>query len=601
MKDISKQYLRRINKYNSLIKKQNQTINFYSALRLIVFLAGALSSIYFYYINKYIFCSIALFIFLVIFVIFISKHRDIKKNRDFILVLIEINSISLKRFQGEWRKFEDSGQDFKDDSHRYSGDLDVFGEGSLFQWINTSATFAGRIKLKELLTEMPSCIDEIILRQQAVKELSGKIKWRQHLNAEGIIGLKSNKSLDNEALYSWINKGTDFTLSKGMTFISKILPFITIILILISFSTSFVSRNIPYILLILQMGILFLYNKRINSILKTAYYNKKNIISYDKMLRYIEGQNFKSTHLSKIKGKLKGADGETASRKINKLVKIVNLISDRNNMVYIIFNILFLWDIRCVISLEKWKKESGALLKDWVDTIGEFEALSSLSLIHFDNPSWTFPEVENEFPVLSGKAVGHPLIKEKAVFNDIEINNKSSVLLITGSNMSGKSTYLRTAGINLILAYSGAPVNAKAFSCSVMKVFTCMRISDNLEKNISSFYAEILRIKEIVIASKSDKNIFFLLDEIFKGTNSIDRHLGAKTLINKLISEKASGIVSTHDLELGELQGETNYKVSNFHFKEYYENGELHFDYKLRRGISNTRNAMYLIKMAGID
>lgn len=599
--EVSKQYQRRIDKYNLLLKKQNNTLNFLSALRIISFLTGALFAIYFYYLSRYVLSAVIIFLALIIFLIFVSKHRKVKRNRDYSLANIEINNISNRRIKGEWREFEDSGEDFTQVNHRYSGDLDIFGVGSLFQWINTCNTFQGRNKLKKFLTETPSEVEEIILRQQGIKELSYKIKWRQRLNAEGTINLKSNKFLDNQNLFGWINDTLGFNISNGIIIAAKILPGFTMFLLLAAFLTPFVPRQYPYTLLILQMGLLFLYNKKLSGILDTANIYKNNILLYDRLLRHIEKEKFTSEYLIKLKDKLKDNNGETASKQINKLVKIVNLISDRKNMIYIVVNILTLWDINCVISLERWKKESGVYLKEWLDILGEFEALASISLIDFDNPIWCYPKLVEKFPILEAQEAGHPLIKEKTVYNDININSSSSVLLITGSNMSGKSTYLRTAGINLILAYAGAPVCAKAFSCSIMKVFTCMRVSDNLEKNISSFYAEILRIKEIVEASKNDKKVFFLLDEIFKGTNSTDRHQGAKILINKLLSEKAAGLVSTHDLELCELEAETNHKVTNFHFKEYYQNGELNFDYKLRSGISNTRNAMYLIKMAGIE
>ena len=253
-----------------------------------------------------------------------------------------------------------------------------------------------------------------------------------------------------------------------------------------------------------------------------------------------------------------------------------------------------------MIALESLKKKSGKLIKTWLDTIGEFEALSSLSNLRYDNPDWTFPKITDKPYYIRARDMGHPLITENRVCNDLKIDGPTRALLITGSNMSGKSTYLRTAGINLVLAYAGGPVCAKEFHCNIFYIYTCMRVSDNLEKNISSFYAELLRIKEIVDESKRSK-VFFLLDEIFKGTNSHDRHEGAKILIKRLLDNNAIGLISTHDLELGVLERESSGKVRNYHFKEYYKNREIHFDYKLNPGISTTRNAMYLIKMVGIN
>ena len=266
-------------------------------------------------------------------------------------------------------------------------------------------------------------------------------------------------------------------------------------------------------------------------------------------------------------------------------------------MAYIIINIAFMWDFRCITMLSKWKSKNGKYLKSWLEVIGEFEALSSFANIAFENESWCFPDLHEEGMILKAENLGHPLLGQRRVCNNITIKDKGSVLLITGSNMSGKSTFLRTVGINLVMSYCGAPVCASSFTASIMNVYSCMRVSDNLEKSISSFYAEILRIKMIVNASKGNNEIFFLLDEIFKGTNSIDRHLGASMLIKQLSKSGASGMVSTHDLELGDLEKEMA-KLSNYHFQEHYENGDLRFDYKLRRGISINRNAMHIIKMA---
>jgi DNA mismatch repair ATPase MutS len=250
--------------------------------------------------------------------------------------------------------------------------------------------------------------------------------------------------------------------------------------------------------------------------------------------------------------------------------------------------------------MEKWKKKYGSSLKEWLNTIGELEALNSLSVIAYDNDTWTMPEVKENMEVLKAKSMGHPLLGDNGVRNDVTMERPTSIILITGSNMSGKSTLLRTIGINIVLSYLGAPVCAEQFSCSIMNIYTCMRIGDNLEKSISSFYAEILRIKMIVQAAKEGEKVFFLLDEIFKGTNSIDRHTGAKVLIKQLGECNSAGLVSTHDLELGEMEKEYN-KIKNYHFQEHYVDGELKFDYKLKRGISTTRNALYIIKMAGID
>jgi len=319
------------------------------------------------------------------------------------------------------------------------------------------------------------------------------------------------------------------------------------------------------------------------------------------VLCHIEKGEFKATYLNKLKTRLVDSSGENTIIRLKQLEVLVERILNRNNAMFIPFNILFLWDYQCLIGLEQWKEKHGSLIEGWIQVIGEVETLSSLANIGYDYPKWVFPSITPKSSILYGKSIGHPLLTNKRINNDINIEDPSRILLITGSNMSGKSTFLRTIGVNLILAYAGAPVCAEYIRCSIMSIYTCIRINDNLEKGISSFYSELLKIKSIVEATKEDRQVFFMLDEIFKGTNSHDRHLGAKYLIKQLYKNKAIGLVSTHDLELGVLEKESNGKIRNYHFQESYENNEISFDYILRSGISTTRNAMYLMKMAGVE
>jgi DNA mismatch repair ATPase MutS len=379
-----------------------------------------------------------------------------------------------------------------------------------------------------------------------------------------------------------------------------IMPVLTIASIIYYILKPSIGYSLPLIFIMLDVIALKLGCKVRSQVLDTAYTYKKNIRVYYKMLRHIENKKFHTDMLKELKGSLYGKDKKSASKAITELVKITDKISDRSNLFSIILNILFLWDYHLIIKLESWKRSYGVDIEKWLQCIGEFEALASLAIIAFDNPHWAEPEFVKDKLAVDAKELAHPLLSHKRVSNDAKLGLPHSILLITGSNMSGKSTYLRTIGINLVLAYAGAPVCAESYSCSIMNIYTCMRISDNLEKNISSFYAEIIRIKKIVSAAKKGEPIFFLLDEIFKGTNSLDRHLGAETLVNRLSKENALGLVSTHDLELGELENK-NPKIKNYNFQEYYKNNEIYFDYKLRAGVSTTRNAVYLMKLAGID
>lgn len=599
VRDIGRVYSRRKYHYHSLVKKQNRIIAFFSKVRLLIFLLGALITSLFY-IKKYTYLSISsFFAALVIFIFVVINHEKIKTNRKYTEILNSINNNSFKRIKGDWKEFKEDGKEFVDASHNYAYDLDIFGKGSLFQWINTCGTYLGKEKLKNVLSYSTKDKEEIKKRQEGIKELGHKIKWRQRFEALGHF-IQDNKN-DIEDLINILKPSNKIYRSKVIIILFKVIPFINLSLIVMSFLLNIFRSYVGYLALIIQIFLLIPGSKERFNTLNTVYKLKKNIKTYDKMIKIICKEKFNSQYLKDLKSKLIHKDGTKAFEEINLLSKIVDHISEGQNIAYIIMNILFLWDYQCMFELEKWKEKNGDSIYWWIDVVGEFEMLNSLAIIYHDHPDWVSADITDKPLTLRAKSMAHPLIGNRAISNDLIIEKPSSILLITGSNMSGKSTLLRTAGINLILAYAGAPVCAKGFSCSMMDIYTCMRVSDNLEKNISSFYGEILRIKSVVEASKKGEEIFFLLDEIFKGTNSMDRHLGAKILISSLVKESACGMVSTHDLELGDMEKESGGKIKNYHFREYYKEGKIHFDYKLRKGISTTRNALYIMKMAGID
>lgn len=592
-------YKKRKDYYAKLLENQKKSLKIIGGLRLFVVLVGLLNLVFLYIThNNNLFFPIAL-AYTAIFIYLIMKHGQMKSRERYTLSLYKINDDSLKRIKGEWKSFCDTGEEFLNEEHSFSSDLDIFGKGSLFQWINTATTYMGRQSLKGYLTEPCREKDQIYKRQEAINELSRKLWWRQRFMAEG---MSMEEEIRNpETLYKWIEDRDEFYFKPWIVIGVRILPIISLLIILIYFITDNISYYYPITMLGIQIIILKYQNKKRAKVLNTVYKYKDNIKVYRQMLKHFENKKFTSRYLREIKDDLVNEEEQKAYEQIDRLEKIVESITNRDNAMFIFVNIVTLWDYRCMIALERWKEKSGILIKTWLDAIGEVEALSSLAVIRYDKPDWATPKIIDEPSYLKAVQIGHPLLTKKRVSNDLKFENQARVLLITGSNMSGKSTLLRTAGINLVLAYSGAPVCAKDLCCSIMKVYTCMRISDNLEKNTSSFYAELLRIKDIVKETKNKGKVFFLLDEIFKGTNSQDRHEGAKILIKNLLRNGGMGMVSTHDLELGAMDGDNNSKIKNYHFQEYYKNNEIYFDYKLRSGVSTTRNAMYLIKMAGID
>ncbi|AFS78870.1 DNA mismatch repair protein MutS [Gottschalkia acidurici 9a] len=603
MKNNKEIYEKKIKYYTGLSSKISRAINTISLSRLILGIFIIVVSIIAYkYKTKYIPKAILL-LSVVSFIYLVVVHRKYRNMNKYIDILKDINTSALKRLSGEWIEFNDKGNEFIDGNHRYSGDLDIFGQGSLFQWINCSNTYMGRESLAKILNqsypETYFCKESINKRQEAIKELAGKLWWRQKLQAEVMSTIKEDK--DKIELLKWTNSKNDMYSKPWIIFILRLLPIVTITTIILGNLLDIIPKYISLLFLCVQSILILINSKNANIESNLAYKYQKSIKAYEKILSHFEKGRFSSSYIKALKVKLINNNGLSVVKQLKRLETIVDNLLNRNNIYFLPINVVLLWDYQCMISLDKWKRQNGILVGVWMDVIGEIEALSSLSNIQHDYPEWATPIITEKSSVFEGKSVGHPLITNKQVCNDISITEPSRILLITGSNMSGKSTLLRTIGINLILAYSGAPVCAKYMKTSVMYIYTCMRTSDNLEQGISSFYGELLRIKSIISESKKDKQIFFLLDEIFKGTNSYDRHIGAKMLINQLYKNNAVGLVSTHDLELGDLEKENNGNIKNYHFQEHYKNDKIHFDYKLREGVSTTRNALYLIRMAGIE
>ncbi|MCI6188378.1 MAG: DNA mismatch repair protein MutS [Clostridium sp.] len=589
--------------YNDNIKnaKKNITtltksINIIGWIRLFIVLIGAFSTYKLYNYGGVIYGITTTLVFILIFLVVAIIHGNKISERDRQNCIIEINEKGLKRLDGRYREFEDKGKDLIEEKDPFCEDLDIFGQNSLFQMINTTRTEAGRKILGKILSlkELPKR-NEIIEKQKAIKELGDKAEWRQKLYIDATFKKKSDENLDelikwcknkkNAGKISLIIAGIFMLITMTMIFLAivKIIPFSALILdLMVNFCViKFLTKD--------KEGVIDLFNS-----------SKYSIKAYANTLSLIEDEEFNSEYLKKLKGKLKEDNKVSCKEEMKKLSSLMDWIGDStSNAYYFIINVLAFADVFIIYNLNCWRERNGEKVEKWIEVMGEFDALSSIANISFDHDDWCLGEISNDKEVIA-KEVAHPLIGERAVANDYELKSPKKITLITGSNMSGKSTFLRTIGINLVLTYIGAPACAKEFKCGIMNIYTCMRTKDNLEESISSFYAEILRIKLIIEACKKGENVFFLLDEIFKGTNSKDRHIGATVLVKQLAQNGAIGLLSTHDLELCDLEKE-NKEIGNFNFREYYEDNKIKFDYKLRKGKSETKNAVYLMKLAGIE
>lgn len=597
MEERIKFYDTKIDKAKEELKELRSKCNFYSILRFAIVIALIIGIYISYKMNNNLLALVSIIIAVLIFAIVAFFHSKALYEENKKKTFIKVNEEAKSRLNGEWKKFEDDGHEYLQVEHPFINDLDIFGKSSLFQWINTTTTQFGRNRLKEILSmdKLPDK-NEVLKSQSIVKELGEKVDFRQKVQIEGSIEEKGKGNPDN--FVAWAKQKNDKILRPYNKIISILCPILLISTTIIYFGTHLISKAVPIALVALNLIILRLGKAEIEEALDTLYEVKYKISKYFNIINLIENEEFKDENILKIKAKL-NVNGLKATDEMKRLDEIAVKVRDRGNMVYIIINILLLWDYHLLQQLELWRRKSGSTIENWFEVIGDFEAYMSIANISGDYKQYSYPKIDDRLTI-SGKEIAHPLIGGRAVSNSFSLEKDKSIILITGSNMSGKSTFLRTVGINMILSYIGAPVCAKEFSTPILNLYTCMRIGDNLEENISSFYAEILRIKILMKAVNNGEKVFFLLDEIFKGTNSMDRHTGAEMLINQLSRKEALGFVSTHDLELCDLQ-ESNKKVTNYHFREHYENNEIKFDYKLRSGKSTTRNAVYLMRMAGID
>ncbi|WP_300380283.1 MutS family DNA mismatch repair protein [Clostridium sp.] len=589
-------YEENIKKYAKLVKKLDEKVKVFSLLRLIIVLEAVGIGYYFYKKENIYLIFVATILNLIGFMIVAYFHNTNINQRNEFKIYIDINKRGIDRVKGNFKNVEDKGEEFLKDDHGFINDLDIFGRNSLFQMINSTKTKFGRSKLAKILSleKLPER-NKVQERQEAIKELAEKADFRQKLEVKSTFKKSGIKEIED--ILKWSKE--DFKFNKSLMIIPYIFigfTFIIITLIIIG------KLQISYLILMCLINyiVVKIKSKELRYEMDLFEEHKKDIEAYKNILELLDKEEFNSKYLKDKKNSLKNKDNKSAYEEMKKLNKLIDWIGDsKANAYYLIINVILLMDLFILKNIENWKKENGKYLEEWLNTMGEFEALGSISNLDFDFENWSYPEITDE-DIIEGNNIGHPMISTKAVVNSFDISGKHKVALITGSNMSGKSTFLRTVGLNLVLSYIGAPTFSKSFKCGIFNIYTCMRTKDNLEESISSFYAEILRIKILIEAAKNGEKVFFLLDEIFKGTNSKDRHDGAIVLINQLVNNKALGMVSTHDLELCDLE-KTKDWIRNYNFQEYYENNNIKFDYKLREGRSKTQNAIHLMKLAGID
>lgn len=535
-------------------------------------------------------------IFVVFFIITAIVHESVLEKIRGFRRREDINRSEIDMLTKQFSESIAEGTEFKDGEHRYTSDLDFFGTNSVFHYINRTVTAMGRRQLARWL-QTPAEVTEIKRRQEGIKELAQKTDFRQNLRAHGMTIDDTSQKL--ESLQNLLKE--QFVLAGRRSFILFIylLPAATVGLFIgMGFG---VPLEFPLLGMVVQFIVNWRYKKKISVLYRTAGKNTAILKAYYKIVTDIEKECFNSGYLKEMQEKLYLKD-KPASGYIKRLVTIMEWFETRlsDAFHFLVNNVIFL-DLHCVYRIEIWNREVSGVIGDWFGVMADFEALSSLGNVYFNNPGWVFPEIYGDGFRLEAENLGHPLIRRgDRVCNDIKFDERGGILVITGPNMAGKSTFLRTVGVNVALALAGGPVCASRMMLSRLNLVTSMQTTDSLDKHLSLFYAELQRLKMVLDAVKEEKNVFFIIDEMLKGTNEMDRSKGAVVLVNQLAKLGAPGIAATHDLELTKLATDENL-IYNAHFDGYVEDDRLLFDYRLKDGICQSFNALVLMKKIGIE
>mgnify|MGYP003631337085 FL=1 len=571
----------RFEQTSAKLKKQ---LTLSSTIRLLAFLAICFG-LYLTFGNIKAMIAIGVFGFLG-FLYLVSRHSDLQYKKDVISKLVEINTTEINVLNGDYLSL-DTGSEFIDPTHFYSYDIDLFGRGSFFQYINRTATKEGKKELANTLTENE--ISEIKLKQEAIDELANKRVWSQHFTA---IASLVNVQHPAKDIINWIHHYKP-VFSSILTVLPTLFSVLSLVLIaLVGFDL--LPFNIVLVWFFIGLGISMYYVKRVNAIYQNADNAKDTFKQYHKLLNEIETTTF-SSELLKEKQTSIQLETKKASVIFSSFSKILDALDQRNNLLIALFgNAFFLRDTQQAYKVEQWIKTYAANVENWFAVIAFFDAQNSLGNVRFNHPSYTFPKIKQNEQVIAAKNLGHCLLKEKQrICNDYTIDNQQ-FLIITGANMAGKSTFLRTVSLSIVMANIGLPVCATSFKYSPIKLITSMRTSDSLADDESYFFSELKRLKFIVEEIKTE-NYFIILDEILKGTNSTDKAIGSKKFVQKLVASNSTGIIATHDLSLCEIEKELT-QIQNYYFDAEIINDELHFDYKLKDGVCKNMNASFLLK-----
>ena len=581
---------------NQNLNKVNKTILYISIIRILLFV-GCISTVIALWSYSAQTIIIGACCTLVPFLIMIKVHNRFFMRKQWLEVKADILKKELKGLDNDYSDFED-GKEFANTEHLYSFDLDIFGRKSLFQAINRTCTHIGKKTLADWIKNHLRTKKDIENRQNCIKDLSTRNDFRLKFAITGLIN-RSENSDDND-IQKWARTESSLTKSTWARILIWLVPSVNIILLVCGL-VNIISMSWFGLVFSVFVILSFSVIKRATA-LQEEYGKKLRTLSiYARLIKLTQSEEWNAEGIKDIVKRLE-IDGKSPADALNALTKELDRLDLRNNQIlYVILEGSMFFQLRQMIRIEAWKDRYGKYLSGWLEAVGEIDALCSLGTFAYNHPDYQFAEITDTPFCYDAEELGHPLMpEEQCVKNNALIPSRPYFLIITGANMAGKSTYLRAIGVNYLLACIGAPSCCKRMKIHPAQLITSLRTSDSLSDNESYFFAELKRLKRIIDMLNNGEELFIILDEILKGTNSTDKQKGSFSLIRQFMTLKANGIIATHDLLLGELVKYFPDQIRNYCFEADIKNNELYFSYKIREGIAQNMNACFLMKKMGI-
>lgn len=529
-----------------------------------------------------------------VFLVLMIRHQTIIRKIGYLRRATDYYESALARLDDRWAGKGVTGEHFVEAAHPYASDLDIFGPGSLFELISRARTRAGEQRLAEwfLAPSSPAAINE---RQKAIEDLRLRLDLREDL---ALLGDDTRSAIDDRSLTAWGAAESTLT-SRAVPVAAALLGLTTFVTIILWFAFSY--RTLALAALFAESIFIFIYRQRVAQTIAEVDRPCRDLRLLAGILARLEEEPLDSGPLARIRRNLEVA-GEAPSRQIARLSRLIDILDSVRNQFFAPFAFVLLIPTQIAFAIDRWRAASGRSIQPWIDAVAELEALSSLASFAFENPDHVFPEIVENGRCFEATGLGHPLLPAaRCVRNDINLGEPLRVLIVSGSNMSGKSTMMRTIGINAVLAYAGAPVRATRLRLSPLAIGASIHIQDSLQSGASRFYAEITRLKQIVELTRGERPLLFLLDEILSGTNSHDRRIGAEAIIRGLVERGAIGLTTTHDLALTKMVEPLGERATNVHFEDHLEDGRMVFDYRMQPGVVTHSNALELMRAVGLE